>query len=119
MEVMLVGSGPNRFTRREFIRRSAISGAALGIGGNLLAACSGSSSPNTSGQKSPPALNRDPETLIVATWERRRDGYDSHRGDPPVVDGYDAYDPIKKWARLTNTGAGPVRAVESAKGGAR
>jgi photosystem II stability/assembly factor-like uncharacterized protein len=39
----------------------------------------------------------DPETLIVATWERQRDGFDSHRGDPPLVDGYDAYDPIKKW----------------------
>jgi photosystem II stability/assembly factor-like uncharacterized protein len=39
----------------------------------------------------------DPETLLVATWERKRDGYDSHRGDPPLEDGYDAYDPIKKW----------------------
>jgi photosystem II stability/assembly factor-like uncharacterized protein len=39
----------------------------------------------------------DPETLIVATWERQRDGFDSHRGEPAVVDGYDAYDPIKKW----------------------
>lgn len=39
----------------------------------------------------------DPETLIVAMWERRRDEFDSHRGDPPIVDGYDAYDPIKKW----------------------
>src|SRR5262245_58176021 len=39
----------------------------------------------------------DPETLIVATWERQRDYYDSHRGDPPLVDGFDAYDPIKKW----------------------
>src|SRR5438034_9210884 len=35
----------------------------------------------------------DPETLLVATWERQRDGYDSHRG-PPVADGYDPYDPI-------------------------
>jgi photosystem II stability/assembly factor-like uncharacterized protein len=39
----------------------------------------------------------DPDTLLVATWERQRDGFDSHRGDPPVADGYDAYDPIKKW----------------------
>jgi photosystem II stability/assembly factor-like uncharacterized protein len=39
----------------------------------------------------------DPETLLVAMWERQRDGFDSHRGEPPVVDGYDAYDPIKKW----------------------
>jgi photosystem II stability/assembly factor-like uncharacterized protein len=39
----------------------------------------------------------DPETLLVATWERMRDGFDSHRGEPPLQDGYDAYDPIKKW----------------------
>src|SRR5262245_19944311 len=39
----------------------------------------------------------DPETLIVALWERRRDGFDSHRGTPPVADGYDAYDPAAKW----------------------
>jgi S1-C subfamily serine protease/photosystem II stability/assembly factor-like uncharacterized protein len=39
----------------------------------------------------------DPETLIVAMWERRRDEFDSHRGEPPVADGYDAYDPIEKW----------------------
>jgi photosystem II stability/assembly factor-like uncharacterized protein len=39
----------------------------------------------------------DPETLLMATWERQRDGFDSHRGEPPLVDGYDAYDPIKKW----------------------
>jgi photosystem II stability/assembly factor-like uncharacterized protein len=39
----------------------------------------------------------DPETLLVAAWERRRDEFDSHRGDPPVQDGYDAYDPEVKW----------------------
>src|SRR5262249_11547751 len=39
----------------------------------------------------------DPETLIVALWERRRDGFDSHRGTPPVAEGYDAYDPVMKW----------------------
>jgi photosystem II stability/assembly factor-like uncharacterized protein len=39
----------------------------------------------------------EPETLLVATWERLRDGFDSHRGEPAVADGYDAYDPIKKW----------------------
>jgi photosystem II stability/assembly factor-like uncharacterized protein len=41
----------------------------------------------------------DPNTLLVATWERQRDGFDSHRGEPPVADGYDPYDPIKKWGR--------------------
>ncbi len=40
----------------------------------------------------------DPETLIAATWERRRDSFDSHPGDEvPIEDGYDGYDPIKKW----------------------
>jgi photosystem II stability/assembly factor-like uncharacterized protein len=51
----------------------------------------------------------DPETFLVATWERQRDGFDSHaaalsgRGvpstqlDPPMPDGYDGYDPVKKW----------------------
>jgi photosystem II stability/assembly factor-like uncharacterized protein len=40
----------------------------------------------------------DPETLIVATWERQRDGFDSHVGEPGVADGDDPYDPAKKWA---------------------
>src|SRR5262249_52598978 len=54
---------------------------------------------------------KEPDTLLVATWERRRDGFDSHAGaiagefnpvakvDPPVEDGYDAYDPVKKWGK--------------------
>ncbi|MFO0877536.1 MAG: PDZ domain-containing protein [Gemmataceae bacterium] len=56
-----------------------------------------------------------PDTLVVATWERLRDGFDSHAGalanqmfgvrttttkiDPPLENGYDAYDPIKKWGK--------------------
>jgi photosystem II stability/assembly factor-like uncharacterized protein len=49
---------------------------------------------------------KDNETLLVATWERQRDGFDSHAGalapgntkvDPPLEDGYDAYDPTRKW----------------------
>jgi photosystem II stability/assembly factor-like uncharacterized protein len=39
----------------------------------------------------------DPETLLVAMWERQRDGYDSHPGAQPMEDGYDSYDPIRKW----------------------
>jgi photosystem II stability/assembly factor-like uncharacterized protein len=40
----------------------------------------------------------DPETLIVATWERERDGFDSHPGNEVAIkDGYDGYDPGKKW----------------------
>src|SRR6185503_12882064 len=42
----------------------------------------------------------DPETIIVAMWERRRDGFDSHRGTPPVAEGYDAYDPSTKWGEI-------------------
>lgn len=40
----------------------------------------------------------DPETLVVALWERRRDGFDSWPGNEvPRTDGYDGYDPIVKW----------------------
>ena len=40
----------------------------------------------------------DPNTLIAALWERQRDGFDSWPGnDVPKADGYDGYDPIKKW----------------------
>jgi photosystem II stability/assembly factor-like uncharacterized protein len=40
----------------------------------------------------------DPETLLVATWERQRDGFDTHPGtEMPPAEGYDRYDPIKKW----------------------
>ncbi|MBI3821751.1 MAG: PDZ domain-containing protein [Planctomycetes bacterium] len=38
----------------------------------------------------------DPDTLLVAMWERRRDGYDSYHGTD-IADGYDGYDPIMKW----------------------
>ncbi len=47
---------------------------------------------------------QDPETLLVAAWDRQRDGYDSLAGslsgspvDQPLADGYDAYDPARKW----------------------
>jgi photosystem II stability/assembly factor-like uncharacterized protein len=40
----------------------------------------------------------DPETLLVSMWERQRDGFDSHPGsEVPIVEGYDGYDPSKKW----------------------
>jgi photosystem II stability/assembly factor-like uncharacterized protein len=40
----------------------------------------------------------DPETLIVAAWERQRDGHDSWPGiNAAIPEGYDGYDPIKKW----------------------
>src|SRR5437588_6985459 len=39
---------------------------------------------------------RDPDTLIVAAWDRKRDGFDSFLGDTAPT-GYDGYDPVKKW----------------------
>ena len=39
----------------------------------------------------------DSSTLLVAAWERQRDGLDSHPGNPPMPDGYDSYDPTVKW----------------------
>ncbi len=53
----------------------------------------------------------DPETLLVAAWERKRDGFDSHRGEPPVADGYDAYDPEVKWGK----GAGIYKTTDGGK----
>ncbi len=53
----------------------------------------------------------DPETLLVAAWERRRDEFDSHRGDPPAQDGYDAYDPEVKWGK----GAGVYKTTDGGK----
>ncbi len=53
----------------------------------------------------------DPETLLVATWERQRDGFDSHRGEPPLTEGYDAYDPAKKWG----PGSGLYRTTDGGK----
>ncbi|MCI0379583.1 MAG: PDZ domain-containing protein [Gemmataceae bacterium] len=38
----------------------------------------------------------DPDTLLVAAWERKRDGFDSYLG-PDLPEGMDGYDPIKKW----------------------
>ncbi|MFO0957325.1 MAG: PDZ domain-containing protein [Isosphaeraceae bacterium] len=40
---------------------------------------------------------KDPDTLLVATWERRRDEFDSYRGEPAPPDGYNVYDPSVKW----------------------
>ncbi len=32
----------------------------------------------------------------MATWERRRDGFDSWLGET-IAEGYDGYDPVQKW----------------------
>jgi S1-C subfamily serine protease/photosystem II stability/assembly factor-like uncharacterized protein len=53
----------------------------------------------------------DPETLIVAMWDRERDGFDSHVGTPAVAEGYDSYDPARKWGQ----GAGLYKTTDGGK----
>ena len=61
----MIASSDGRPSRRQFIRGAA--GVASGaMAGSLLAACGGSSPTSTSTKAAAPALNRDPETLIVA-----------------------------------------------------
>jgi peptide/nickel transport system substrate-binding protein len=61
----MMASSDARPSRRQFIRGAA--GVASGaMAGSLLAACGGSSPTSTSTKAAAPALNRDPETLIVA-----------------------------------------------------
>jgi photosystem II stability/assembly factor-like uncharacterized protein len=38
----------------------------------------------------------DPQTLLVATWTRKRDAFDSWLGEE-IPDGYNGYDPVVKW----------------------
>ncbi|HZR25759.1 MAG TPA: PDZ domain-containing protein, partial [Vicinamibacterales bacterium] len=40
---------------------------------------------------------KDPESLLVAMYDRERDEFDSHPGEPKLPDGYDSYDPSRKW----------------------
>ncbi|MFM8573250.1 MAG: PDZ domain-containing protein, partial [Pirellula sp.] len=41
----------------------------------------------------------DPNTIVVAMWDRMRDGFDSWPGSVPKPDGVDGYDPIRKWGK--------------------
>lgn len=52
----------------------------------------------------------EPDTLYIATWERARDGFDSWPGGG-LPDGYDAYDPSKKWG----PGAGIFKTTDGGK----
>src|SRR5436190_104738 len=64
-------------------------GAALGVGGSLLAACSGKKpTSKNSGKAAPPGLNRDPETLIVATvsWSPDFDPASYFVNGPAIID---------------------------------
>ena len=49
----------------------------------------------------------NPDVIYVAMWERRRDEYDSWPGGG-LPDGYDTYDPLKKWG----TGAGIYKSTD-------
>jgi photosystem II stability/assembly factor-like uncharacterized protein len=40
---------------------------------------------------------KDPESLLVAMYDRARDEFDSHPGTPALPDGHDSYDPSRKW----------------------
>ena len=54
----------------------------------------------------------DPETLMITAWERLRDGFDSWPGtEVPLPDGYDGYDPIRKWG----PGSGIYKTVDGGK----
>ncbi len=52
----------------------------------------------------------DPDTLLVAAWERRRDEFDSFLGGSSPA-GYDTYDPAQKWG----PGAGIYRTTDGGK----
>jgi photosystem II stability/assembly factor-like uncharacterized protein len=41
----------------------------------------------------------DPETLLVATWERQRDEFDDFLGEPPPPEGIERYDPVRKYGK--------------------
>ena len=41
----------------------------------------------------------DPNTIVVAMWDRLRDGFDSWPGSVPKPEGVDGYDPIRKWGK--------------------
>jgi photosystem II stability/assembly factor-like uncharacterized protein len=43
----------------------------------------------------------DPETFVVATWDRLRDEFDDFLGEPPPPDGIEAYDPIRKYSKTS------------------
>jgi photosystem II stability/assembly factor-like uncharacterized protein len=41
----------------------------------------------------------DPETLLVATWDRMRDEFDDFLGEPPPPEGVERYDPVRKYGK--------------------
>lgn len=53
----------------------------------------------------------DPNTMIVAMWDRLRDGFDSWPGAEPRPEGMDGYDPIRKWG----PGGGLYKTIDGGK----
>src|SRR5437588_4732067 len=44
------------------------------------------------------AMNpKDHETLLVAAYDRQHDGFVTYASEKPQTDGYDPYDPVRKW----------------------
>jgi photosystem II stability/assembly factor-like uncharacterized protein len=52
----------------------------------------------------------DPDTLLVALWERRRDEFDSFLNNT-APEGYDTYDPVVRWGK----GAGLYKTTDGGK----
>jgi photosystem II stability/assembly factor-like uncharacterized protein len=52
----------------------------------------------------------EPDTLLVAMWDRERDGFDDFLGDPPP-EGSDRYDPVRKYGK----GAGIYKSTDGGK----
>ncbi len=52
----------------------------------------------------------NPDVLFIAAWDRQRDGYDSWPGGD-LPDGYDAYDPVRKWG----ASAGIYKTIDGGK----
>jgi photosystem II stability/assembly factor-like uncharacterized protein len=53
----------------------------------------------------------EPDTLLVATWDRLRDEFDDFLGEPPPPDGIEAYDPVRKYGK----GAGIFKTTDGGK----
>jgi photosystem II stability/assembly factor-like uncharacterized protein len=53
----------------------------------------------------------DPDTLLVAAWDRQRDEFDDFAGEPKPPDGIEEYDPIRKYGK----GAGIYKTTDGGK----
>jgi photosystem II stability/assembly factor-like uncharacterized protein len=53
----------------------------------------------------------EPDTLLVAMWDRMRDEFDDFLGEPPPPDGVERYDPVRKYGK----GAGIYKTTDGGK----